>query len=391
MDLKKALELFGPAWIAMMADVDAASVITAVATGETYGYGLIWLLLLLIVPLFLIQNVAGRVGIAGRGRGLGELIREFFGPKWALVAALPMFLVDMFSYAVEFTGISVGALLIGLPRAPVLLAVYFFAIFAVVGRHYKEAERYILPVTLLVPLAFVAEAAIRGYDPSPFFYISTNREFLFFLAANIGAVVMPFMIFYQVSATSAKYVEAGGDVKAKASWVAKETLIGAFASQAVMIAIVAASTGMDGADPLSPSSLSRALIHVAGSYSPYLFGFGLIAASLLAYIAIALASSWGAVDAFGVKNRASRDVVYALEPLPALAALLLVPGSAVTSLALELMAVSPLVLLIPGALLGLLARNRSLMGELTCSRKYCLAYWAVLGVLAVAGAVALIY
>ncbi|MEM3326540.1 MAG: hypothetical protein QXK63_03745, partial [Thermoproteus sp.] len=111
----------------------------------------------------------------------------------------------------------------------------------------------------------------------------------------------------------------------------------------------------------------------------------------LAYVAIALASSWGAVEAFGVKSRVVRDLVYALEPLPALAALLLVPGGAVTNLALELMAVSPLVLLIPGALLGLLARNKTLMGDLTCGRRYCLAYWAVLGLLAAAGAVALIY
>jgi len=390
-DRRKLLELFGPAWITMIADVDAASILTAVATGETYGYGLLWLMALLVAPLFIVQSVAGRVGVAGRGRGLGELIRERFGPRWALAAALPMFFVDMFSYAVEFTGMAVGAALLGLPKAT-LVALYAAALLMVVGRRYREIERYVLPVSLLTPLAFIAEAAVRGWDPSaPLFYASANNQFFFLVAANVGAVVMPFMLFYQASATSRKYASVDSGDGAKASWTSRETLAGAIASQILMSAIMVASTGLDGVDPLSPRQLGSALHRVAGPYSPYIFGIGLLAASFLAYIVIALASSWGAVEALGLRGRSARDLVYALEPLPALIAVLLVPSGSAAYVALELMALSPLVLAVPGVLLGLLAMDGDLMGDLALGGAYRRAYWATLFLLALSGVVALIY
>ena len=40
---------------------DAPSVLTAATVGATYSYSLIWFFLLLIVPLFVIQEASGRV------------------------------------------------------------------------------------------------------------------------------------------------------------------------------------------------------------------------------------------------------------------------------------------------------------------------------------------
>ena len=40
--------MWGPAWLVMIADVDAASVITAAESGAVYGTKLIWFLLVLI-------------------------------------------------------------------------------------------------------------------------------------------------------------------------------------------------------------------------------------------------------------------------------------------------------------------------------------------------------
>ena len=46
---KDTLLMFGPAWLVMMADMDASSYIGAAQTGATLGYGLIWLMLVLII------------------------------------------------------------------------------------------------------------------------------------------------------------------------------------------------------------------------------------------------------------------------------------------------------------------------------------------------------
>ena len=94
--LQEFLQSFGPAWIVMIADVDAPSILTAATVGAIYGYGLTWFFLLLIVPLFVIQEVSGRIGIA-TGKGLGEAIRSSYSKKLAMLASLPMATVDVVS------------------------------------------------------------------------------------------------------------------------------------------------------------------------------------------------------------------------------------------------------------------------------------------------------
>ena len=61
-----------------------------------------------------------------------------------------------------------------------------------------------------------------------------------------------------------------------------------------MIAIAVAAIGVnkDSLDFASPKVLSDGLSSVAGTFAPYFFGIGLIAASFIALIVISLGSSW---------------------------------------------------------------------------------------------------
>jgi manganese transport protein len=105
---------FGPGWLVMVADVDAASIITAAETGAIYHYGLVWFLFLLTVPLFFIQEASGRIGVVTH-KGLGEIMRENYSRKIALFAAVPMAITDVFTYVAEYVGIAIGMGLIGIP------------------------------------------------------------------------------------------------------------------------------------------------------------------------------------------------------------------------------------------------------------------------------------
>jgi len=86
--LRTLIRSFGPAWVVMIAEVDAASILTAATDGAIYSYSFVWFLLLLVVPLFLIQEAAGRIGVA-TGRGLGEIVRENYSPRIGLLTSLP--------------------------------------------------------------------------------------------------------------------------------------------------------------------------------------------------------------------------------------------------------------------------------------------------------------
>ncbi|MEM0373747.1 MAG: divalent metal cation transporter, partial [Sulfolobales archaeon] len=205
MSIKDISRLFGPAWIVMIANIDTASVIAAVSNGQIYGYGLVWFLVLLTVPLFIIQEACGRIG-AVTGLGLGELIRSRFSGYVAILTMAPIFIADMASYIVEYIGIVLGGLLIGIPPYISLPSFFLIHIMLVIKGKYQSFEKFLILISFILFLAFLIQLIIRGIDPTQsIFYFSTDPNFLFFLATNVGAVIMPFMPIYQASATAYKY------------------------------------------------------------------------------------------------------------------------------------------------------------------------------------------
>ena len=371
--IKELLKTWGPAWLVMIADVDAASTITAAESGAKYGTKLIWFLMLLALPLFVIQEVAGRVGAVTR-KGLGELIRENYSGHIAVLAAVPMALVDVISYVVEYTGIAIGFEIFGVsPRISVPL-VFLAHIIMVYKRKYAEVEKPLLVISILFALSWVVSAfltAREGITVTPF-YFSTSSDFFFLLAANVGAVIMPFMLFYQVSATAEK------SITEKSLWAVRlETGIGAIASELIMVAILVAAVGVGSGsmDFAAPKVLSQGLSSVAGRFAPYLFGLGLIAASFIALIVISLGSCWGVVEALGWGRR-NWFKIYLLESIPAVVIPLL--SFNLINLALNLMVLQIVVLIGPAVVLGLISSNKKLMGSHSLRGFNKLIYWTFL-------------
>jgi Mn2+/Fe2+ NRAMP family transporter len=367
----------------MIADVDAPSVLTAATVGATYSYGLIWFFILLIPPLFVIQEASGRVGMA-TGRGLGEVIRENFSRRVAAVASFPMALVSVVSYVAEYAGIAVGMQLIGVPpfiSVPVAYAAY---VAVVLRRKYLTTERALLVVSAVLIVSYAGSLLARGLVSSGAFYFSAEPSYLFLLAAAAGAVVMPFMLFYQASATAEK--------KGTRLWAMRtETLVGAVASETGMIVIAMATSGLNSSlNFADPRALSLALSSIAGAYAPYVFAVGLVAAAFLALVVISLGSSWAIVDTMGWRKE-SFFWVYVAESVPAVAIPILYPAP--LSLVLGLMVVFVFVLIGPGVLMGLLGSNKRIMGGYVSSSIWKVAYWLSLaavvafGVIAVASAI----
>lgn len=380
----QVVKTWGPAWLVMIADVDAASAITAADTGAQYGTKLVWFLLILALPLYLIQEVAGRVG-AVTGKGFGELIRAHYSRRTAVFCAIPMALVDIISYVVEYTGIAVGFEMMGVgPWFSVPIA-FLAHVFVVYKRKYIEAEKPLLIISIVFTVAWIVAAVLtarKGVEFTPF-YFSTSPDFIFMLAANIGAVIMPFMLFYQVSATAEKGMDHR-DIPA----MRFETLVGAIFSEVIMVAIAVAAIGVDSSalDFSSPKVLSHSLSSIAGSFAPFAFGLGLVTASFIALIVISLGSSWGVTEALGW-GRKHWFKVYLVESIPAV----IIPlfSYDLIKLALDLMVLQILVLIAPAILLGVLASNEKLMGAFKLKGINQYLYWATIGLIFVTGFVSL--
>jgi len=374
------MQSFGPAWVVMIADVDAPSILTAAAVGAAYGYGLIWFFMVLIAPLFLIQEASGRIGIA-TGKGLGEVIRSSYSKRIAVLASLPMAAVDVVSYVAEYTGIAVGLGLVGIPPTVSMPITYIVHVGIIRLKKFVAVEKLLIAISTVLILSYAGSLLARGFSSSSILYLSTEPRYLFLLAASAGAVVMPFMLFYQASATA----EKGGT---KVWAMRTETLIGAFASEIGMIVIAMATAGLGSSVNFAePRALAMALSAIAGVYAPYLFALGLVAAAFVALVVISLASSWAVVEAMGWQ-KSKFFWVYVAESLPAVAVPIFYPD--LVGLALNLMVVFALVLVGPGILLGRLASDRRVMGEYVSRGPWKIAYWLSLATVLSLGIVALV-
>jgi Mn2+/Fe2+ NRAMP family transporter len=380
------LKVWGPAWLVMIADVDAASVITAAQSGAQYGSKLIWFLVLLAVPLFFIQEIAGRIG-AVTGKGLGELIHQNFSKPVAIVAAVPMALVDIVSYLVEYAGAAIGFQMVGVSPWISVPGVFLAHLFIVYKRKYAQAEKPLFVISVIFAVAWIVAAVLtakKGISFTPF-YFETSPGFLFLLAANVGAVIMPFMLFYQASATAEK-----GTGKHNLWAVRLETAIGAIVSEVIMVGVLIATIGISN-DSLkfdAPRVLSQGLTAVAGAWSPYLFGIGLITASFVALIVISLGSSWGVTEALGW-GRKRWFSLYLMESIPA-AIVVLIFNYNLINFALGLMVFQIVVLIGPAIIMGVLASKKSLMGEYALKPVNHIVYWGILALIIATGILSIV-
>jgi len=381
--IRTFMHSFGPAWVVMIADVDAASILTAATDGALYGYSLVWFLLVLAIPLFLIQEAAGRIGVA-TGKGLGEIVRENYSRKVGLLTSVPMACTDILSYVVEFTGIAIGFQLLGIAPVFSLPLVYGVYLLIVWRKGYTTVERFLVVFSAVLIISYAGSLFLRGLPSASeyvFFFWSWKPDFLFLLAATAGAVVMPFMLFYQASATAEKRV--------RSLWSSRlETLLGAVASEIGMVVILLATIGLNGSlESGSPKALTKALSTLAGPYAVIVFAVGLIAASFLALIVISLGSAWGVAESIGW-GRQRFFWIYLLESLPALLVPLFIPD--LFHLAIDMMVVFVFVLLAPGIMVGLIASKKQVMHEYVSGLAWGLAYWVSLALVVASGFLALI-
>jgi Mn2+/Fe2+ NRAMP family transporter len=298
--------VWGPGLLVMLADTDAGNVVTAAQAGSQWGYRLLPLLLLLAPMLYMVQELTVRLGLY-TGRGHGELIREQFGLGWACLSTSGLAAATIGSLITEFTGVAGIGELYGLPRR-VTLPIAAVALLAIVAAGaYRRVERTAIFIGLF-ELAFfaVAWAAHPNLETLAKDVVDLplrNGDFLYMVAAIIGSVFNPWLIFYQQSAIADKRLRP--DDLTAARW---DTATGAALTQcltgAVLVAAAATlASGAGGAGLSSVGEISNALTPLLGdNFGRFVFSAGVLGASLVAAIVCSLALAWGVGEVAGYRR-----------------------------------------------------------------------------------------
>jgi Mn2+/Fe2+ NRAMP family transporter len=298
--------VWGPGLVVMLADTDAGSLITASQSGAQWGYRMVLPQLILMPILYAVQEMTVRLGIVTK-RGHGALIRERFGRGWAWVSAFTLFASAIGALLTEFAGVAGVGELFGVSRwVSVPVATAALLALALTGS-YRRVER----IGLVIGAAEVAfliamvmsrpdpHALLEGLKSMPL----GNSSYLLLVAANVGAVIMPWMVFYQQGAVVDKHLSVATIRQAR-----HDTAAGAVLTQLIMISVVVtmASTvgkhnGEAALDTVGQiaTSLTPYLGHIGGTV---LFGLGMLGAALVAAIVASLAGAWGLSEVFGWRH-----------------------------------------------------------------------------------------
>jgi Mn2+/Fe2+ NRAMP family transporter len=365
--LHRFIAVLGPGLVVMLADTDVGSIITAGQSGVQWGYRLLMVQLVLVPILYMVQELTVRLGIF-TGRGHGELIKETFGRFWAWVSVGGLGIATVGALLTELSGVAGVGELYGLSRWITLPLAAGGLLLIVLTGSYRRVERAAIAVGLFefafFGVAWAAHPDLTAIATQAVQIPVTNHDYMYLVAANIGAVIMPWMVFYQQSAVADKKLRP--EHFAAARW---DTALGALVTQLVMAAVLvaaAATLAPHGAklDLATVGDLSAALTSYLGiGVGRLVFGLGIIGAGLVAAIVSSLALAWGLGEVTGYRHSLEHHPlearwfygVYALAVIGATLAVAIAPDLVSLNVGVQVMNafLLPLVL---GFLIALAAR-----------------------------------
>ncbi len=343
------LAVIGPGLVVMLADTDVGSLVTAAQSGARWGYRLLLLQLVLIPILYVVQELTVRLGVH-TGLGHGELIRKIFGPGWAWMSVSGLVVACFGALLTEFSGVASIGLLFGIPHWLSLGLTSGFLLLVVWTGSYRRVERVAVLFGLFelvffgIALASKPEvsAMVSGLAQVPF----ANPDYRFLIAANIGAVIMPWMIFYQQSAIADKGLAP--EHYNAARW---DTALGAILTQLVMAAVLVATAATIGR--VRPDTSLETVSQIVEAFIPFLgetvgkvvFSAGILGAAFVAAIVVSLATAWGLGEVTGYSHSLQRKpkqapwfyIVYSVMVLGGALIVAYVPSLVSLNLAVEVM------------------------------------------------------
>lgn len=330
------LSILGPGLITASADNDAPGIATYSVAGATYGYKLIWVILVITIGEVVILEMAARMG-AVTGKGTADLIRERFGVKISTLAMLLLIIANLATTVAQFAGVAAAGELFGISRYISVPIAAVVMTFIVLKAEYKYVERVLL-ILCLASLSYVVAvftvkpdwAAIGQALIRP--QIEFSGHFLVTMLAVIGTTITPWAIYYLQASVADRGVDMKDyrytrlDVSFGSAW---GNVISAF-----ILIVTAATLYVNGVAVNDAKDAALALQPLAGEASSILFSVGLLGASLLAVSVLPLATTYAFCEAYGFERGLNRKVKEA----PVFYGMLI-----------AIMAISSLVVLIPNA------------------------------------------
>lgn len=209
----KIFAFFGPAYLVSVGYMDPGNWATDIAGGASFGYTLIWVLLMSNLIALLLQSMSARLGIVS-GRDLAQASRESYPP---FVNYTLYFLAEVAIAAcdlAEVLGMAIGLnLLFNIPiqMGVAITVLDTFLLLYLQRLGMRKMEMFIISLIVIIGLSFVVEMVyaqpsttgiLSGFVP----YIP-NEMALYIAIGIIGATVMPHNLYLHSALVQTRKIE----------------------------------------------------------------------------------------------------------------------------------------------------------------------------------------
>ena len=385
------LAVLGPGLVSGFADNDAGGITTYSLAGAKFGYALLWVILASQIVLFFTQEVGARLGLA-TGKGLMDLIRERWGVRWTVFAALLMLTANLGSIVAEFAGIGSALSIFGIPtQVSAAVAAVVVVGFIALGS-YSRVQYLFVFVGILVSGAYIfsaiqaqpdwAQAASSLIHPQ----LSSSPIYWLTVVGVVGTTITPWGQAFIQSYVADKGLRPD-DLPASRV----DVFLGALLTNVIAAFIVvacAATLYANGLKINSAADAAQALEPLAGAAAASLFALGLLGASFLGLGVVPMSSAYITCEAFGWEtgvnwNWRQAPAFYGLLAffIGFAALFVMIPGLPLIQVMFSAQVLNALLLPFVLVFVMLLASDKELMGPLASGRILGTIGWLCTGVL----------
>ena len=307
----------GPGVLIAAAFIGPGTVTLCTIAGASFGYSLIWAIILSIFSTIVLQEMSLRIGLITK-MNLAQVIRINIKSKFLnrllLILIISSILIGNAAYeAGNITGASLGISAIlnsqSINYIPVFIGLIAFIV--LYQGDYKVLERSLVFLVLIMSISFFITAIITRPDINELINgvitpkIDSNN--LTIILGLIGTTVVPYNLFLHSSLVSEKWNSIN-----KLKVARFESFFSILIGGLVSLSIIITAASVNNKDVNGVIDLAKGLEPLYGNFAIYFLGIGLFASGITSSITAPLAAAYVAKSCFGwqdsLKSRKFRAI-----------------------------------------------------------------------------------
>jgi Mn2+/Fe2+ NRAMP family transporter len=298
-----------PGIVTGSANVDPSLVLTATVAGASFGFGVLWVVVLCVPFLEAIFGVSARLGYETR-KGLVDLLRENYGYRAALACAVVVIFINMAMIIADLMAVSDAlSIILGHRRIYFVAAVAFSVWYILIFRNYRKITDALLwlslPLGVYVAAAIIsAPVALHVLHETFLPRVPATSSYAAAVLGMFGSLLTPYVLVWQTSSRREQAVTGGERPHIFESHAG--TLVTTVLSFSVVVA-AASVLHLNAPMEMTTRQAAMALEPAVGALGPALFALGIIGAGMVALPVLVASMCYSVSEAMGWRSGLSEN------------------------------------------------------------------------------------